>query len=375
MKPLIGRVMACACACAWATSSCGATSVANSSSGSDAGALGADGAPGGDAGTSSACSMAKVNEIEITTEGLRGYPPYAIADCKLAYVAPSGELRLRDLESGADTLLAPSSDKPKAPAISGELVAWEATVEGRTRVRVSIGGAIVESPSDLVFANELRASGGAVVFTGWRSPPPSGESDVWVLEAGASRTILGGPGQQRFADIDERWIAVSDFSEDPDGTYDQNERDLADVVLVDRVTGEVVRRASPGKQAFPMLAELGHVAYLDWNAVHPEPKFEAFKIRVGAERGLVSEDRFVADVRHMGAPTLPIARGGTIEWVADTDTGVSLFRASADGSRPAAIVADSAKLSLATPSSTRAATIVAGELRTSTPPRLRAITR
>ena len=125
-----------------------------------------------------------------------------------------------------------------------------------------------------------------------------------------------------------------------------------------------------------MLAELGHVAYLDWNAVHPEPKFEAFKIRVGAQRGLVSEDRFVADVRHLGAPTLPIAaQGRTLEWVADTETGAALFRASVDGSRPATVVANSAKLSLATPSGTRAGTIVAGESGPGAPPRLRVIAR
>ena len=60
-----------------------------------------------------------------------------------------------------------------------------------------------------------------------------GDTDVqlYVPTTGVTTTIAGGPGQQRFADVDDDWIAVTDFSEDPDGRFDANETDLADVVL------------------------------------------------------------------------------------------------------------------------------------------------
>jgi hypothetical protein len=321
------------------------------------------------------CSLAAIKDIEVSSEGLRGYPPYSISGCRLVYVTKDGALRLRELDGDGETEIAPAAEVPRGPSITSELIAWQATIDGRTRVRVLQGGALAESPADFVAANEARAHGGAVVFTGWRAPPPLGDSDVWILEGGASRLALGGSGQQRFADVDDRWVAVSDFSEDPDGTFDQNETDLADVVLVDRRSGEIVRRPSPGKQAFPMLAQQDVIAYLDWKAVHPEPKFEAFQIRAGGLRALPTDDRTISEVKYGGAPALPITRGGTVEWVADANDGIALFRAPADGSSPPAMVEGARDLAIATPSATQAVTIVASEPAMGAGPKLRAIPR
>ena len=71
-----------------------------------------------------------------------------------------------------------------------------------------------------------------------------GDTDVqlYVPTTGVTTTIAGGPGQQRFADVDDDWIAVTDFSEDPDGRFDANETDLADVVLYERRTGKLSPR-------------------------------------------------------------------------------------------------------------------------------------
>lgn len=319
------------------------------------------------------CSPASVSEIEVTTRDLLGYPPYSADGCRIAYVSGAGELRLRDLQFGTDTLVAPASESPRRPTLTEDLLAWEATVEGRTRIRIKTGETIEESPATLASATEPKAYGTAVVFTAWPSGPI--DSDVWLFEDGASIAVASGPGEQRFADLSATWVAFADFSEDPDGRYDENEKDVSDIVLVHRTTGEVVRRPQPGKQSFPMLTGGDLVAYLDWNAVHPEPKFEAFKLRVGDRRAAPAEDRTVVEITRQGPPARPAGRGGVLEWVADTDQGPRLFRAPADGTQPPAPIAD-VDVAVASPSITNAMTIVAGSLPTAkTTAPLRAIAR
>jgi hypothetical protein len=326
---------------------------------------GANTRPGAAPAVNETCAPGSIDDVEVPAQDLRRFPPYSVSGCRLAYVNRDGDLRLRDLTTGVETTLAGRDEAPHRPTVSHDVVAWEATIDGRTRVRIAHGGATAESPSELVAANEPRASGGVVAFTAWSSAPPQGDADVWLFDAalGSAKLVLGGAGQQRFADVSKDWVAISDFSEDPDGRFDDDGRDLADIVLVSRSSGEVVHRPLPGKQAFPMLVDDAHVGYLDWNAVHPEPKLEAYTIRVGGQRSLPTDDRTIADVSSPGAPAFPIAHDGIFEWISANDGGdPTLFRAPADQSKPPIPSGPGVPLELGVPSANQSLTIAPGRI-------------
>ena len=119
--------------------------------------------------------------------------------------------------------------------------------------------------------------------------------------AGSAKLVLGGAGQQRFADVSTAFIAATDFSEDPDGRFDNDGKDLADITVFDRSTGTTTTRKSPGKQAFPMLADNGVLAYLQWSSIHPEPKLVDYELRTGKVLADPAADMHIAQVMYAGS--------------------------------------------------------------------------
>jgi hypothetical protein len=275
-----------------------------------------------------------------------GYPPYALDGCTLIYLAPPaagqtwGELRRRDLATGAETVLAPPSETPRRPTIAGDVVAWEAVVGNKTIVRVTVGSdaLVVSGPFD--HAGEPRATADAVVFTAWLAADDTSDTDVYLVLP-ASRQLVAiatGPGQQRFADVSRTLVAVSDFSEDPTGTFSAVVHRDADVVVFDRGTLARTVRHLPGKQAFPMLGATTHLGYLDWGLVTPEPKFSQYTVRVGV---VASDPAADANVKGSGpvvsntAWVRPSVSGDTIVWVDESAGLGGLFARPLDLSSPA----------------------------------------
>ncbi|GAC1561865.1 MAG: hypothetical protein NVS3B10_19470 [Polyangiales bacterium] len=333
---------------------------------------------------STTCDASAVADIEVSSDDLDGYPPYAVAGCTLVYVRSGGELVLRDLGTRAETILAGVTEHPRRPTVGTELIAWEGDEAGRTvvRVREALTGLVHTVGGMFVSAGEPRARGTTVAFTAWNGPNETDDTDVWLYEAGGSgdaRLALGGPGQQRFCDVSNDFVSASDFSEDPDQRFDNDGKDLADIVVLDRATGRVVHRHLDGKQAFPMLASEGVLAYLDWSGIHPEPKFQGYSLRRGAVLGDPAADRTVADVVYVSSDyARPAVVAGMLEWIANPDGRTTLYRAPADGSSPPAAVAGLEELRLYAPSPTSAGFTVLAASRiglADAPPRLRAIPR
>jgi len=349
----------------------------------------------------SACDEARARsataslDLEVADRDRFAYPPYASAACTLVYVAASGDLLERDLGSSVERVLAPATERPRRPTVTAEVVAWEADREGLPIVRVlrrSDGTtSAVEGP--FVAAAEPRASGASVAFTGFTrgaaspaampsSDPAAldGDSDVWLhdVASGRSTLALGGPGQQRFADLSGALLAVTDFVEDPDGRFDGNETDLADVVVLERASGRIARRALPGKQAFPMV-DGDRVAFLQWGEIHPEPKLSLFELRIGGAFGDPSADRTVARVESVRPAVRPVVSGGVLEWVASPSGESRLWRAPADGAEPPRVAAELGDGLVLAPSPGGGFTLVAstaGDLASgAVRPRLRAVAR
>lgn len=299
-------------------------------------------APADGGGPTPTCTGERAAGVEVRDEGLLGFPPYAADGCSLAYVAVDGSLRVRDLATGAEETVAAASERPRRPALGGGTLTWEAGPAGGSAVFVRALGAAAENvqiaSNRFALAGEPRAARGVVVFTAWASPDVRSDSDVWLYEL-SSRSLTrltDGPAQQRFADVSDTHVAWTDFSEDPDGRFDENDADVADVVVHDRATGRSTTRALPGKQAFPILASGSILAYLDWAAIHPEPKLTLFGIRAGALGGDPRADRDVAVVRSQSAAVRPAGRAGVVEWVDNPAGTLRWFRADLErGGEPA----------------------------------------
>ena len=340
----------------------------------------ADGGPGPAAVT---CDASSAIGIAVSSNDLNGFPPYAVAGCTLAYVSAAGDLVVRDLAAGTEAVVAPATERPRRPAASTTLIAWEADENGRSVVRIRAGGVVQTARGAFQAAGEPRASGASVVFTAWNGPAAADDTDVWLYDATAveprARIAIGGPGQQRFADVSTDYVAVSDFGEDPDLRFDDDGKDLADVVVLERVTGRVVRRRLAGKQAFPMLADGGVLAYLDWSGIHPEPKFVRYQLRSGAVLGDPAADRSIADVVYASSDyARPAVSDGTLEWIANPDGRTTLYRAPADGSSAALAVKGLEELRLYAPSPSSAGFTVLAASRldgAESLPRLRAVAR
>jgi hypothetical protein len=282
--------------------------------------------------------------VNVTVDDVYGYPPYAAYGCKLAYVSSAtGELLLRDLTTGEEKPIAPSSQKPRRPTIALDVVAWEATdaASGKTQVHAYYNGSASTVAGSFDHAGEPRAADGVVAFTAWSSSLDTSDTDVllWFASDGHIETAAGGPGQQRFSDVSHTRVAVTDFSEDPDGTFNNDGNDLADIGFYDRATKAYVVRKNPGKDAFPSLVSDDAFGYLTWGLHRPEPKFEAFTIAGGLIAGPATADTKIADVTTL-LFVHPSGRYGEIDWVTEstTDGHFTLSRAPVDGSSPASVV-------------------------------------
>jgi hypothetical protein len=324
-----------------------------------------------------ACVAASVDGIAVASVDVYGgppyalgYPPYAIDGCRLAYLAAplpgegSSALYLRDLETGADTLLEAAVEEPRRPTIAGDVIAWEATSsEGRV-VRVRAGGETVTVTGAFHHAGEPRASEDGVVMTAWLGESDLDDTDIFLFKLGdaAASPIAPGPGQQRFPDISKTHVAFADFSEDPDGRFDENAFDLADVVIVDLATKAVAPRKRGGKQAFPLLGAEGSIAYLAWGPAHPEPKFSAYELLVGDLDAAPGADLVAASITTSIPYIRPVARGALVEWIHWPPGGAASFwRRPADLSEPPEQVPGLDGLILFGPSATTTISIVAAQ--------------
>lgn len=333
-----------------------------------------DAGPTGDAG---ACTSANLGAEVAVDDQTSIYPSYTVDGCRLVYVQRGTQrLVLRDLATGTEQFLttapATPTDVPRRPTLGSDTVVWESGSPASVTVWRSGVTTTITGPFD--YAAEPRAFGGSVVFTAWRAADPTGDTNVylWDIDTTSALLVASGPGQQRFADLNDKYVVYTDFSEDPDGRYDGNDTDLADVVVYDRTTKVATTRMAPGKQAFPVLVGGDVLGYLHWGDVHPEPKFEAFGVR-GARVGTpVTSDVAIADVTNATRFWLPSGRGGTLDWIApDANGKESLWRAPADGSSVKTSVLDGSFAGA--PQSSSTMTIVA--LRSGSGSALRAVSR
>lgn len=333
-----------------------------------------DAGPTGDAGTCTSTSLGTDVAVEDQSSI---YPSYAVDGCRLAYVQRGTQrLVLRDLATGTEQFLtaAPATpgDVPRRPTLGSDTVAWESG--SPSAVTVWKAGVETKLAGPFDHAGEPRAFGGVVVVTAWGSSDPTGETDIVLYDVTteAYAFIASGVGQQRFADVNAKYVVYSDFGEDPDGRFDGNDTDLSDVVVYDRTTKVSTTRKLPGKQAFPVLVGDDALGYLHWGDVHPEPKFQAFGVR-GARVGTpATSDIAIADVTNATRFWLPSGRGGTLDWIApDANGKESLWRAPVDGSAVKTSVLDGSFAGA--PQSSSTMTVVA--LRSGVGSSLRAVSR
>jgi hypothetical protein len=291
--------------------------------------------PEADAGEKDAAAVCTidVSGIAIAGDDPYAYPVYALDGCTLAYVGADAALHVRDLATGKDEVV--DSESPRRPSLAGDTLAWESRVSGTTKVRVRFAGMVTTLDG---IAGEPRAAHDAVAFTRWTTADPNGDTDVmlYVPSKGTTTLVAGGPGQQRFADASDTFVAVTDFSEDPDLRFDGNETDLADIGLFDRSTGTLTLRKKPGKQAFPILAGGASLVYHDWASIHPQPKLEAYDLYRTTLSAPVAGDALLASIQTYPPYTRPAGRGGVVEWVVRNDMGATLWRAT-DGDAPAKV--------------------------------------
>lgn len=319
-----------------------------------------------DAGsTSDAGACGVLGASAVVQEPTSIFPTYAIEGCQLAYVDKGTQrLVLRDLGTATERFLTDppttADDVPRRPTLGDGIVAWEVGGPKTSAVMVAVGATTRKVAGAFDHAGEPRAFGGVVVFTGWSSTDPQGDTDVFLYDVAgdASTLVAGGAGQQRFADVNAKYVAFTDFSEDPDGRFDNNETDLADVVVFDRATKVATPRKMVGKEAFPVLVGDDVLGYIHWSDVHPEPKFQAFGVR-GARVGTpTSSDVIIADVTNATRFWLPSGHSGTLDWIAPDTAGTDLlWRAPVDGSAVKKTILDATFSG--PPQSSSAVTIVA----------------
>lgn len=311
-----------------------------SGQGGVAGQAGAAGQGGG------AACLGALDGVAVAPVDLHGWPPYAVSGCRALYVRGDGALVLADGTSGTEEVVAPASDQPRRPALSGSTYAWEVVSGGVARVRArQQTGAVVEAAGAFHHAREPRVADGVLVFTAFAGADDLSDSDVYSLDLATSAVTLiaGGPGQQRWPDVSVTHVAWSDFSEDPDGRLDGNDTDVCDVVVASRAAlGAPSRLSREGKQAFPQL-DGASVVFLDWPAVHPEPKLQHFGLRVWQHAAPAPQlDQLVADVSHDAAAgethVRPAVLDGVVAWVGRDSTGASrVFTSSTSTPSPSAV--------------------------------------
>jgi hypothetical protein len=315
--------------------------------------------------------------VDVSGADRSGYPPYAVSGCSLLYVAPDGALRLRDPAS--EQLIAPASERPSRPTLAGpasdpaRVIAWESGSEQHVRVRFA--GVTRSIHGTYARSGQPRATSDAVVLSAWTSSAPDSDADVLLYEPESDqlRVIGGGPGQQLFADVSATQVAFSDFSEDRDGSFDDDGQDVANLVLVER--GSLQRRTLEltGKQAFPLFTQSGQLVYLSWSLGHPEPKLAAYAIMAwDAQR---DSQRTLAQIETKPPYVRPSVFGDTVEWVERPNIGNErLMRARVLGGAPE-IAFERAGTQLFATASSPSATLLATLTESQASPRLLAVAR
>jgi hypothetical protein len=331
----------------------------------------------GDAGTG--CRLTDAESLAVRAIDLEGYPPYAIDGCRLAYVsATSGGLVLRDLALGTEIEMAPASESPWRPTLSGGVLAWQSGEGAASTVRIAFSGSVRTATGAFVHAGEPRATTDAVVFTGWLGSDDRSDTDVFLVrpDGGPAELVVGGAGQQRFADVSAAHVAISDFSEDPSGVYSGDGTSLSDLVVIDRDGGPAQRKRAAGKQAFPMLGASDRMVFLEWIGVHPVPKFQEYAIRTLELSALDGEPITIASVKSDRPTVRPVARGNSVEWVErPLDLPSRLYRAELD-EPPAPIAASGLEgLELFAPAASSAFTVIAVRPLSGGAPTLRSVER
>ena len=261
----------------------------------------------------------QIEDLGVARADRAGYPPYAASGCSLLYVASDGALHLRSLASDEDTVIAAAAELPARPTLAGpaedpaRILAWESERDGCVQVR--FGGETRAIRGDYARSAQPRATADAVVLTGFRTQEPTSDADVLLYDPTTQnlRVVGGGPGQQLFPDVSATQVAYSDFAEDADQRFDDDGRDLADVVLVERATLERRTLAAPGKQAFPLFGGDGSIVYLHWEVGHPEPKLAAYAIMAWQARS--AQRVMLAKVETQAPYVRPSVYGNTVEWV------------------------------------------------------------
>jgi hypothetical protein len=282
------------------------------------------------------------DDIAVWVGDPAGYPSYALAGCQLLYVAADGGLHLRDLRQTVDTLIASPNDMPLRPSFAGSaadptrVLVWESGVQRAVQLRVA--GERHSLRGDYEHTTQPRATSGAVVFSGFRAAASTSDSDIvlYTIETASFSVVGGGPGQQLFADVSATQVAYSDFSEDPDGRFDDNGNDLADVVIVERASLAARHLTAAGKQAFPLLTEDGGLVYLDWALSHPEPKLSAYQIVAWDAQS--QSAHMLADVATQPPFIRPSTFGNTVEWLERPyNSAARLLRVQRTGTASAAL--------------------------------------
>lgn len=276
-----------------------------------------------------------LGDTHVTPNDVLGYPPYAMNGCRLAYVdGPTGDLVLRDVSLGTSQVLEPAASMPRRPAMASDVVAWEA--QGGVRVFYKDTISTVPVPSGYDHVSEPAAATSIVVVTAWRAAPADADTDVLAFDP-ASATfspVIVAPKQQRFAAVSDTIVAVTDFTEDPIGSYTGSGGDLADIGVFTRSSSSYALRQRPGKDAFPAIISNDVLGYLHWGDVHPEPKLEAYTVYSGTIGADPTGDVKIADVTNAFALERPSAKNGVIEWVVTLSGSSTLWRADATGSSP-----------------------------------------
>lgn len=318
-----------------------------------------------------------------------GYPPVALEGCTMAYIAGpnegklEGALNLIDLGTGVFKVLATVEEEPRRPALSiagTPTAAFEVTFGTVNSVRVYKDGESRIIAGDFHHAGEPKIFGNTVVFTGWLSADENGDTDIFVYEAGSgaasAEVLYSAPGQQRFADISDTHIAFSDFSEDPDGAFNENSQDLADIVLYDRKTLKSTPRPKMGMQAFPMLGAPGFIAYLHWGNTHFEPMSSQYDLFVNKLDGIPSTDQKGASISTKVPYIRPIAKGTYIEWIQWPAMGnAALWHRVIDLSLPEKQVANADIAELYAPAASDQFTVVASRPGPGNPMQLKSYNR
>jgi hypothetical protein len=348
-----------------------------SGSGGEAGAITAAGAgAAGAAGASNdGCRAAALDGLEVYSAGTwdpLGYPPYALDGCTLVYVAAApgadnGALRLRELSTGTEIELEAGAAYPRRPAVAGGVVAWESDGPDGSQVRAR--DARGAEPFEVTFphAGEPRVTDDALVFTAFVGAGANADTDVALYDLTDHQLTLvaTGAGQQRFADVSVTHVAFTDFSEDPKGYFDQMDS-ISDIAVIDRTTLVRTTRAAPGKQAFPLLGRDGLLAYLEWGAVHPEPKFSQFFLKAGYVDAPMADDRNVkggdAQVSTDPAYVRPSLHGVYLDYIDKTASLPQLCRANLDEPAPPVSAAVQGVSRLFGPVATEELTLVAKPL-------------